>query len=105
LLSPCRVKEHHSAQGSDHDPPFSLGMRHARCRIPTPNVPTLAVHGRIAAPSNGPDSGACAEIDGAHRVALHALVSQDTTSPAHYLPRLPAYGLIIAAIVHKNRKN
>ena len=43
-------------------------------------------------------------IDSAHRVAMYALFDPDATSAAHYLPRLLAYGLIIAAIVDKNRK-
>jgi hypothetical protein len=43
-------------------------------------------------------------IDSAHRVALFVLFDPDATSATHYLPRLVAYGLIIAAIVDKNRK-
>ena len=43
-------------------------------------------------------------IDGAHRVAINVLLTPDTTSPEHDLPRLLAYGLIIVAIVDKNRK-
>jgi hypothetical protein len=43
-------------------------------------------------------------IDGAHRLAVNVLLEPDATSPEHYLPRLVAYGLIIAAIVDKNRK-
>jgi hypothetical protein len=43
-------------------------------------------------------------IDSAHRVALYLLLDPDTTSATQYLPRLVAYGLIIAAIVDKNRK-
>jgi Family of unknown function (DUF5985) len=43
-------------------------------------------------------------IDGLHRIAIHYFVSQDATSPVHYLPRLLAYALIIAAIAQKNRK-
>ena len=43
-------------------------------------------------------------IDGAHRVAIHTILDANAASPAHYLPRLLAYGMIIAAIVQKNRK-
>jgi len=42
-------------------------------------------------------------IEGAHRVALFQLYGHDEGSPLAYLPRLVAYGLIIAAIVDKNR--
>lgn len=42
-------------------------------------------------------------IEGAHRVALFQLYGHDEASPLVYLPRLVAYGLIIAAIVDKNR--
>ena len=43
-------------------------------------------------------------IEGAHRLALYQWLGQDEASPYYYLPRLVAYGLIIAAIVDKNRK-
>jgi hypothetical protein len=43
-------------------------------------------------------------IEGAHRLALYQWVGSDEASPLYYLPRLVAYGLIIAAIVDKNRK-
>lgn len=43
-------------------------------------------------------------IEGAHRFALYQWVGADEASPLYYLPRLVAYGLIIAAIVDKNRK-
>ena len=43
-------------------------------------------------------------IEGAHRLALYQWLGQDEGSPYYYLPRLLAYGLIIAAIVDKNRK-
>lgn len=42
-------------------------------------------------------------IEGAHRVALFQLYGHDEASPLAYVPRLIAYGLIIAAIVDKNR--
>lgn len=42
-------------------------------------------------------------IEGAHRLLLYQLAGQDEASPLYYLPRLVAYGLIIAAIVDKNR--
>ena len=42
-------------------------------------------------------------IEGAHRVALFQVYGHDEGSPLAYLPRLVAYGLIIAAIVDKNR--
>ena len=42
-------------------------------------------------------------IEGAHRLALYQWLGQDEGSPYYYLPRLVAYGLIIAAIVDKNR--
>ena len=44
-------------------------------------------------------------LEGAHRVALYHWVGPDEGSPLYYLPRLLAYGLIIAAIVDKNRKS
>lgn len=42
-------------------------------------------------------------IEGAHRFAIYEIVGQDEASPLYYLIRLVAYGLIIAAIVDKNR--
>ena len=42
-------------------------------------------------------------IEGAHRVVLFGLYGHDEASPLAYVPRLIAYGLIIAAIVEKNR--
>ncbi|HET7729126.1 MAG TPA: DUF5985 family protein [Usitatibacter sp.] len=42
-------------------------------------------------------------IEGANRLVLYQLAGSDEASPFYYLPRLVAYGLIIAAIVHKNR--
>ena len=42
-------------------------------------------------------------IEGAHRVMLFQLYGHDEASPLAYVPRLIAYGLIIAAIVNKNR--
>ena len=42
-------------------------------------------------------------IEGAHRVTLFQLYGHDEGSPLAYLPRLVAYGLIIAAIIDKNR--
>lgn len=41
-------------------------------------------------------------IEGIHRLAVYQLVGPEV-SPEHYLPRLLAYGLIIVAIVDKNR--
>ena len=43
-------------------------------------------------------------IEGAQRFVVFQLVGNDEASPLYYLPRLVAYGLIIAAIVDKNRK-
>jgi hypothetical protein len=42
-------------------------------------------------------------IEGGHRLALYQWAATDEASPLYYLPRLVAYGLIIAAIVDKNR--
>lgn len=44
-------------------------------------------------------------IEGGHRIFIYAWVGQDEASPFYYLVRLVAYGLIIVAIVDKNRKN
>ena len=43
-------------------------------------------------------------IEGAHRIFIYTLAGRDEASPYYYLPRLVAYGLIIAAIVYKNRR-
>lgn len=43
-------------------------------------------------------------IEAGNRVAMMALASPNEDSPVHYLVRLAAYGLIIAAIVDKNRR-
>jgi hypothetical protein len=42
-------------------------------------------------------------IEGANRLVLYQIAGSNEASPLYYLPRLVAYGLIIAAIVHKNR--
>ena len=42
-------------------------------------------------------------LDGAHRVFLRWLTGGDEAAPEYYLVRLVAYGLIIVAIVRKNR--
>ena len=44
-------------------------------------------------------------IEGAQRFVVFQIVGADEASPLYYLPRLVAYGLIIAAIVDKNRKS
>lgn len=44
-------------------------------------------------------------IEGAQRFVVFQLVGADEASPLYYLPRLVAYGLIIVAIVDKNRKS
>ena len=41
-------------------------------------------------------------IEGAHRIAIFHLVGPEV-SPLHYLPRLVGYGLIVFAIIDKNR--
>ncbi len=43
-------------------------------------------------------------IEGAQRFLVFQLVGADEAMPWYYLPRLVAYGLIIVAIVDKNRK-
>lgn len=43
-------------------------------------------------------------LEGGHRVFVFRWVGTDEGSPLHYVVRLVAYGLIIAAIVDKNRK-
>ena len=44
-------------------------------------------------------------IEGAHRVVIYEWAGNDEASPLYYLVRLVAYGLIIVAIVDKNRNN
>ena len=44
-------------------------------------------------------------IEGAQRFAVFHIVGVDEASPLYYLPRLVAYGLIIAAIIDKNRRS
>lgn len=43
-------------------------------------------------------------IEGAHRIFIYEFAGRDEASPLYYLVRLVAYGLIIAAIVDKNRR-
>jgi hypothetical protein len=43
-------------------------------------------------------------IEGAHRLYIYHW-APDESAPLHYAVRLVAYGLIIAAIVDKNRHN
>jgi hypothetical protein len=43
-------------------------------------------------------------IEGGHRVLIYHFVGSNEGSPLYYLPRLVAYGLIIWAIIGKNRK-
>jgi len=43
-------------------------------------------------------------IDGVSRLAVAAIHLSDETEPYAYLPRLVTFGLIIAAVVLKNRK-
>ena len=43
-------------------------------------------------------------IEGAHRIFIYTWVGRDEASPLYYVVRLIAYGLIIAAIVDKNRR-
>ena len=43
-------------------------------------------------------------IEGGHRVFAYPWAGTDEGSPLHYLVRVVAYGLIILAIVDKNRK-
>jgi Family of unknown function (DUF5985) len=44
-------------------------------------------------------------IDAAGRLALGAVQISNETEPAAYLPRLVTFGLIVIAIVQKNRPN
>lgn len=43
-------------------------------------------------------------IEGLNRFALYWLAGLDDLSPTYYVIRLVAYGLILAAIIDKNRK-
>ncbi len=43
-------------------------------------------------------------IEGLNRFALYALAGLNDGEPIYYLIRLVAYGLILAAIIDKNRK-
>ena len=43
-------------------------------------------------------------LEGGHRLFVYQWAGTDEASPLYYLVRLLAYGLIIAAIVDKNRK-
>lgn len=42
-------------------------------------------------------------IEGAQRLFVYQFAGPDEASPIYYLPRLVAYGLIIIAIIDKNR--
>lgn len=42
-------------------------------------------------------------LEGAHRAFVYQLAGSDESAPYYYLIRLIAYGLIIAAIIGKNR--
>jgi hypothetical protein len=44
-------------------------------------------------------------IEGLNRFALYALAGLNDQDPIYYVIRLVAYGLIVWAIVDKNRKN
>jgi hypothetical protein len=44
-------------------------------------------------------------IEGAHRFILNHYIGPNEDSPLYYLVRIVAYGLIIAAIVMKNRRS
>ena len=43
-------------------------------------------------------------IEGVNRVVLYLFVGPNEEAPVYYLVRLVAYGLIVAAIVDKNRR-
>lgn len=43
-------------------------------------------------------------IEGGHRVLIYQWAGSDEGLPLYYIPRLVAYGLIIAAIIDKNRR-
>lgn len=42
-------------------------------------------------------------LEAVNRVAMILFLEPNEDAPGHYIVRLVAYGLIIAAIVHKNR--
>jgi hypothetical protein len=44
-------------------------------------------------------------LEGINRVLLWVFVGPNEDAPVYYLIRLVAYGLILAAIVQKNRRN
>ena len=44
-------------------------------------------------------------IEGVNRLVLYEFVGPNEDAPVYYLVRLVAYGLILAAIVSKNRGN
>ena len=44
-------------------------------------------------------------LEGGHRLFVYRWAGTDEASPLYYLVRLLAYGLIIVAIVDKNRKH
>jgi len=44
-------------------------------------------------------------IEGVNRIAIYESVGLSEDAPGYYVVRLVAYGLIIAAIVDKNRRN
>ena len=43
-------------------------------------------------------------IEGVNRIALYLPIGPNEEAPVYYLVRLVAYGLIVAAIVDKNRR-
>jgi len=43
-------------------------------------------------------------IEGVNRIVLYLFVGPNEEAPVYYLVRLVAYGLIVAAIVDKNRR-
>lgn len=42
-------------------------------------------------------------LEGAHRIVAYGWFGSDEATPLHYIVRVIAYGLIIAAIIDKNR--
>jgi uncharacterized membrane protein HdeD (DUF308 family) len=44
-------------------------------------------------------------LEGINRVVLYVSVGPNEDAPVYYVIRLVAYGLILAAIVQKNRRN
>lgn len=44
-------------------------------------------------------------IEGANRLFLYRVVGPDEDAPVYYIVRLVAYGLILAAIIMKNRSS